>query len=158
VENSIEKELNVRLKAAMKAKDKDALEVIRAIRTKVGEKRTTKGFSGEVDDKLYLSVIQAYVKSMTKAKAEYDKAGERGAALASKLGYEINYLSEFMPQKLSEPATEALVREAIAACGATSKRQLGQVMGGVMKNHREEVDAGLVRAIAERLLGTENAG
>ncbi len=150
--NTIETELTDRLKAAMKAKDAAALGVIRAIRTKVGQARTAKGFSGEVDDDLYLATIRAYVKSMSKALKEYQKAGERGAEHAAQLKYEIQYLDEFMPKKLSEADTVPLVEAALAATGATSKKEIGKVMGAVMKNHRDAVDPGIVRAVADRLL------
>lgn len=148
----IQAELDRRLKQAMRDKDAAVLEVIRAIRTKVGEVRTSKGFSGEVDDALYLKVVAAYSKSMTKAKAEYDKAGERGAELSAKLAFEIDYLSEFLPKKLDEAGTVPLVQAAIDATGATSKKEVGRVMGAVMKSHRDAVEPGIVRAIADRLL------
>ncbi len=150
--NAIENELTQRLKSAMKAKDKPVLDVIRAIRTRVGEARTSKDFEGEVDDALYLDVIRAYVRSMSKAKAEYDKAGERGAELSSKLAFEIDYLSEFVPEKLDEAATRPLVEAAIATTGATSKREIGKVMGFVMRSHKDQVEPGVVRAIADSLL------
>ena len=136
----------------MKAKDKAVLDVIRAIRTKIGEVRTAKGFDREVDDALHLEVIAAYVKSMSKARAEYVKAGERGAELAAQLTFEIEYLSEFLPKKLDEAGTQALVEAAIAQTGASSKKELGRVMGMVLKTHKDQVDPGLVRAIADRLL------
>ncbi len=149
---SIINELNERLKAAMKAKDSQTLGVIRAIRTKVGQAKTAKGFSGEVDDALYLTIIAAYVKSMGKALKEYEKAGERGAEHAAQLRFEIGYLSEFLPTRLDEAATIPLVEAAISSSGATTKKEIGRVMGAVMKAHRDEVDASIVRAIADRLL------
>ena len=148
----LQAELNARLKQAMKSRNQQELDVIRAIRSKVGEARTAKGFSGEVDDALYLKVITAYVKSMTKARVEYEKAGERGAEMAAQLTFEIDYLSEFLPKKLSEAETEPLVAAAIASTGATSAKEIGKVMGAVMKSHREQVEPGLVRAVAQRLL------
>lgn len=150
--STIEAELNRRLKEAMKARDPQVLEVIRAIRTKVGEARTSKGFTGEVDDALYLKIIASYVKSMSKARAEYVKAGERGAELAARLTFEVEYLDEFLPKKLGEAETVPLVEAAIAEVGATSKGQLGRVMGVVMKAHKDSVDPAVVRGIAQRLL------
>ena len=148
----IEKELKKRQRAAMKARDEQELAVLRNIRSRVSEARTAKGFSGEVDDALYLRVIASYVKSMAKAREEFLKGGEKGAELATGLAFEIQYLSEFLPQRLDEAATRELVAAAIAETGASGKKQIGRVMGVVMKEHREEVDAGLLRRLIEELL------
>ncbi|MFT5432419.1 MAG: hypothetical protein ACI9OJ_003118 [Myxococcota bacterium] len=145
-------ELNGRLKQAMKDRNQPALDVIRAIRTKIGEIKTSKGFSGTVDNALYLETIAKYVKSMTKAREEYIKAGERGVDLAAALTFEIDYLSEFLPKKLGEAETKALVEAAIEQSGASSKKEIGRVMGMVLKGNKELVDAGLVRRLADALL------
>lgn len=148
----IASELNGRLKQAMKDRNQPELDVIRAIRTKIGEVKTSKGFSGTIDNALYLEIIAKYVKSMTKAREEYLKAGERGVDLAATLTFEIDYLSEFLPKKLGEAETKALVEAAISQSGATSKKEIGRVMGMVMKSHKGQVDAGLVRRLADGLL------
>ena len=141
-----------RMKSAMKSKNRDELDVIRAIRAKVGEETKKEGFEGEIDDALYLRIIAAYSKAMTKAQKEFLKLGAAGAENAAKLGFEVKYLSEFLPKKLDEAGTRPLVQAAIAASGATSKKQLGMVMGHVMKLHRDSVEPALVRKVADSLL------
>ena len=42
---------------------------------------------------------------MDKSRQEYVEVGERGAAMAAKLGYEVEYLSRWLPQKLGESET-----------------------------------------------------
>jgi uncharacterized protein YqeY len=64
----------------------------------------------------------------------------------------VEYLDEFLPKKLDEATTRALVQRIVTETGATTTRDLGRIMGAVMKSHRDEVDAGLVRSIAESLL------
>ncbi len=151
-ENTIEATLNDRLKSAMRDKNQPVLDVVRAIRGKVTEARTAKGFNGVVDDALYVTLISAYVKQMTKALEEFTAAGDRGKELADKLRFEIGYLEEFVPKRLGEAETRAIVASVIAATGATSKKEIGKVMGGVMKTHKDQVDPALVRAAAEALL------
>ena len=141
-----------RMKAAMKAKNADELNVIRAIRSKVGEETKKEGFSGTVDDALYQRIIASYSKAMKKAHGEFLKTGDAGAENAAKLAYEVEYLAEFLPKKLDEAGTRPLVEAAIAATGATSKKQIGMVMGRVMKAHGGEVEPGIVRQVADSLL------
>ena len=60
---SIQEDLTTRMKDAMRAKDKPMLNLIRMLKSKMGEKTTAKGFSGEVDDALWIEVITRYAKS-----------------------------------------------------------------------------------------------
>ena len=90
---SIESDLRTRLTAAMKARDMRTANVIRMINTKVMERRTAKGFSGEVDDALYLDVIAAYKKSLDKAAAEFAGAGDKGAEQIAELEFESKFCS-----------------------------------------------------------------
>lgn len=149
---TIEELFTERLKAAMRAKDAPALEVIRAIKAKILLAKTADGFKGEVDDALYLDVIASYVKAMSKAREEFQKVGERGAEKANQLTFEIDYLSEFLPKKLGEADTRALVEKLIAEGGIASKKQVGKLMGLLMKGHKDSVDADLARRIAESIL------
>ena len=141
-----------RMKSAMKSKSRDELDVIRAIRSKVGEETKKEGFQGEVTDALYAKVIASYSKAMKKAHAEFVKTGPAGAENAAKLQFEIDYLAEFLPKKLDAEQTRPLVEAVIAATGATSKKQIGMVMGQVMKAHGGAVEPGTVRQIADSLL------
>ena len=81
----------------MRTQDRDRRDVIRQIETEVAVARSEPGFSGEVDDDLYRRVISSYVKKMDKARGEYLAAGERGAAMAAKLGYEVCLLEPMAP-------------------------------------------------------------
>ena len=77
---ALEQTLNDTLTKAIKEKDTRVSDVVRMIKSKIGERRTAKGFSGTVDDALVLDVIGAYRKQLQKALAEFEKVGERGAA------------------------------------------------------------------------------
>lgn len=150
---SIHEELRAELKDATRARDQPRLEVIRAVETELTLARTAKGFSGEVDDALYRLVIAAYAKKMDKARAEYEGLGERGREMAAKLAYEVEYLSRWLPRKLDEAGTRALVAEALAALGVTDVKQAGRVVGHLMKGHKDELDAGLVNRLVKEALG-----
>ncbi|MEA2024235.1 MAG: GatB/YqeY domain-containing protein, partial [Actinomycetota bacterium] len=140
---TIDEQLIAEQTAAMKGGDRATLSVIRQIRSEVSVAKSAPGFSGEVDDQLYLSTISTYVKRMGKSKTEYEALGERGREQAEKLAFEIDYLSRYLPTKLDEPATRLLVDQAIADTGADDPKMTGQVIGLVMKSG-EDVDGALV--------------
>jgi uncharacterized protein YqeY len=145
---SIKEELAFELRDAMKAKDGPRRDVIRQIETEVAVSRSQPGFAGEVDDDLYRQVIGSYVKKMDKSRQEYLDLGERGEAMAAKLGFEVSYLTRWLPRKLDEEETRRLVREAIAELGVEGEEKAaGRVTGHVMKQHGEDLDGGLVNRV-----------
>jgi uncharacterized protein YqeY len=150
---SIKAELADELKSAMRSQDRNRIDVIRQINSEVEKAVTAPGFDGEADDELYKATIAAYAKKMTKALREYEGYGERGAAAAGKLRFEVDYLARWLPRGLSESEISALVDAAVAELGAGDMKAMGQVMGHVMKQH-EGLDGTLVsRLVRERLAG-----
>lgn len=149
---ALEQTLTDTLTQAIKAKDGKTADVVRMIKTRIQERRTAKGASGQVDDALVLDVIGAYRKQLQKAVAEFEKVGERGAAQAAVLRFEIEFCERFLPKTMDEAGVRALVRERIAALGITDPKQAGRLVGDVMKSHKGQVEAGDVKRIAEELL------
>ena len=148
---TIQEQLAEEQKIAMKAGDRQTLNVIRQIQSEISVAKAAPGFDREIDDDLYLETIARYVKRMGKARDEYEGLGERGREQAEKLTFEIDYLSAYLPQKLDEAATRALVDQMIADLGAADLKQSGQVIGAVMRSG-EEVDGGLVARLVQEAL------
>lgn len=148
----IKEDLRAKLTAAIKARDLQTANLIRMLETKVMERRTAKGFQGEVDDALYLDVIAAYQKSMAKAKAEYEALGERGREQAAELQFEIDFCAGYLPKLMDEAEVREAVRAAIAELGADSPKMAGRVVGAVMKQHKGKVEASMVKQIVEQEL------
>ncbi|HTO13943.1 MAG TPA: GatB/YqeY domain-containing protein [Candidatus Binatia bacterium] len=149
---SLEQTLNETLTKAIREKDQRAADIVRMVKSRIGERRTAKGFSGQVDDALVLDVIGAYRKSLQKALPDYEKAGERGAAQAAQLRFEIEYLERWLPRGLDDAALRALVGERIKALGITDAKQVGRLVGDVLKTHKGQVEAADVKRVAEELL------
>jgi uncharacterized protein len=148
----LEQRLNETLTEAMKRHDARTASVVRMIKTKLMERRTAKGFSGAVDDALVLDVIGAYRKQLQKALAEFDKLGERGAAQAADLRFELEFCEGYLPRRLDDNAVRALVRERLTTLGITDPKLAGRLVGEIMKTHKGLVEAADVKRIAEELL------
>ena len=148
----IEQALNDTLRQAIKDRDMPTASVVRMIKSKLAERTTAKGFAGAVDDALLLEVIGAYRKQLQKALAEFERAGERGAQQAAQLRFEIGFCERYLPETLDEAAVRALVQERMAALGITDAKQMGRLMGDVMKTHKGQVEAADVKRLAEELL------
>lgn len=136
---------------ALRAGDKARLSVLRlamaAIKQREVDSRET------LDDDAVLSVLEKMVKQRQDSVAQFRKGNRQD--LVEQEQAEIDVLEEFLPEKLDEAATEALVDEAIAATGADSPKDMGRVMGEIKSRAGGQVDMGRVSTIVKaRLTGS----
>jgi uncharacterized protein YqeY len=150
---TIEGQLQEDQKAAMRAGDKATLNAIRSVQSEVATAKSAPGFSGAVDDDLYRSTIATYVKRIRKSRDEYLGMGDRGQEQASKLDFEIDYLTRYLPRTLDEAATRALVEKVVGELGADASTPPGQVIGAVMRSG-EDVDGAMVNRLVVDVLGS----
>ena len=149
---SLEAQLREQLTAALKAKDLKTANLIRMINTKIMERRTAAGFTGQVDDALILDVIASYRKAMEKAKGEFAAAGERGKDQIAELQFEVDWCSNWLPKQLGEAELRAVVAKHVAELPKKDPKMAGKVIGMVKKELGERADVALVKKIAEELL------
>ena len=142
-------DLSTALKEAMKSKEKTKLDAIRQVQTEVAKKKAEKG--EEATDELVLGVISSYVKKMTKAVEEYQSLGERGVEMAEKIQFEIDFLSEWLPEQLSDKEVEIIIDEVLSELGEVDISQMGKIIGAVMSKS-EGIDGSVVsRLVKEKL-------
>ena len=141
--------LSAALKEAMKAKDKPKLDAIRQVQTEIAKKKSEKG--EEATDELVLAVISSYVKKMTKAVEEYQTLGDRGTEMAEKIQFEIDFLSEWLPEQVSEEEVEKIVDAVLIEMGDIDISQMGKVIGAVMSKG-DGIDGSLVSKIVKSKL------
>jgi len=112
-------------------------------------------------DDEYVAVLSREVKTRRES-VEAFRAGGR-EDLATKEEAEIAVLAGYLPQPLTEAEIEALVREAVAATGASSARDMGKVMGWLAPRTRGRADGKQVselvaRTLAQADLATHDVG
>jgi len=137
------------LKAAMIAKDAERLSTLRLLKSAVGyaqiERRTENLTDAEV-----VALIQKEVKKRRDAAEQYEKGGR--PELASKEQQEITVLESFLPQPLALDELEQLVRAAIQETGATSKKQMGQVIKAVQARAAGRAAGKIISELVGKLL------
>jgi uncharacterized protein YqeY len=104
-----------------------------------------------LDDQAVMTALQKEVKSRQEAIEEAGKANRPELAAAAQA--EIEVLQGFLPRPLSTAELEELVREAIAEAGATSAREMGQVMKILMPRLQGRATGGEANQVLRRLLG-----
>lgn len=148
---SIREDIDARFRKARLERDERTKNTIMMLKNKVLTE--LKSGSGAVeDDALWLAVITNYQKQVSKAVPEFEKAGERGVEALEEARFELAFCQQFLPSKLDEAATEAIVRRLVAEHGIEGPKQMGKLMGLLMKAHKDELDGDLARAVAQRVL------
>jgi uncharacterized protein YqeY len=150
--SAIATRLDEDLKAAMRAKDQPKVAAIRQLRSKVQEAMNAPDFKGPADDALYQKIITSYSRMLEKGIADLESAGERGNALRDSYRAEIVYFQQFLPKLLGPAETKAIVQKTIETLGVKEPKDIGRVVGTIMKEHKGEVDPGLVKSLVEGVL------
>jgi hypothetical protein len=148
----IKAQIDAKLQAARRENDEATRNVIGMLKSKVLNELKS-GSGVQETDELWLDTIKSYAKQVRKSIPELERAGERGAALVDEAKFELAFCEQFLPQKLDEAATEALAREVAGKHGITGAKQLGKLVGLVLKDHKDDVDGDLLRQVASRILG-----
>lgn len=121
---SIKQELQNALSVAMKAKDEISKQTIRLVLSSIKLAEVEAG--SEIDDARILTILQKEVK--TREDAIEDAKMAQREDLIDKAKAEIIILSHFLPQQMDEEALKTLAKEIIKETGATSMRDMGNIM------------------------------
>lgn len=141
-------QLNQDMKQAMKDKDKKKLSVIRMLKAAIQNESIKLGKDLSEDDSL--TVLSRELKQRKDSLQEFEKAGRQD--LADAVREEIQVIDLYMPEQLSEEELQALINETIEALGATSKADMGKVMGAIMPKVKGKADGGTInRLVLEKL-------
>jgi hypothetical protein len=138
------------LKAAMKARDKDAVAALRMVLARIKETQVSAGHGDEVTDDEVQTLIRREAKRRTEAADAFAAAGRD--ELAAKEEAERVILQRYLPQQMPDAELATVIDETIAATGASSAGDFGRVMGAVMSKVSGRADGARVNAmVRERL-------
>ncbi len=146
---SIVDDVTAQLKAAMKAKDARRLATLRSMRTAFLNEMKKDG-SDSVSDEVCEGLIRKLAKQRKESIEAFDQAGRDEMADAERA--ELAVLEEFLPQLADASQTRVWVEEAIATTGASGAKEMGKVMGALMKAHKADIDGNVARGIVQELL------
>lgn len=146
---SLLEQLTNDMKEAMKAKDKVTLGVVRMVKSSVSNEQIKLGHDLTADEEL--AVLSREMKQRVEELESYKEADRED--LAEEIQGQIDVLKRYMPEQMSEEEVVAVVKETIAEVGASSKADLGKVMGALMPKVKGKADGKLVNQTVQSLLG-----
>ncbi len=137
------------MKAAMRAKDKNRLGVIRLILAAIKQREVDERI--ELNNAQILAVLEKMIKQRRESLTQYQNAGRED--LASQEAFEIELIQTYLPAPLSETGLEALIANAIAVTGAQSLRDMSKVMAIIKDQAQGRVDMTAVSARVKARFG-----
>ena len=142
------KELTEQLKMAMKAKDGTSLKTIRDLKSRIQSREIEKG--EPLTEAEFVKLVQTAAKQRKEAIVLYEK-GERPELVAVEKA-ELQVLERYLPQMMGESEMEVLVKQVLADTGAGNMKDMGKVMGPLMKAAAGKADGKRLQEIVKRML------
>ena len=145
---SILEKISNDLKTAMKSKDRTRVETLRSLISQLKNERINQG--KDLSPEQELAVLMNAAKKRKEAIEIYEKSNRND--LLDKEKSELDIISEYLPEQLSDEDIEKAVTEIIDRTGATSMKDLGRVMGEAMKELKGKADGKKVQQMVRSKL------
>ena len=136
------------MKAAMRAKEKERLGVIRMALAAIKQREVDDKI--ELDDTQITAVIEKMLKQRRDSIEQFEAAGR--TELADQEKFEASILQDYMPEALSEAEIIAAIDKAIADTGASSIKDMGKLMGALKPQLQGRADMGAVSGLIKQKL------
>jgi uncharacterized protein YqeY len=147
---SLEARIAEDLKAAMKAKDTDAVAALRSVKTALTMARTAEGATGPLDEAGELKLLQKLAKQRRDSLEIYEQQGREDLAATERA--ELGVLERYLPQPLTDAELHEALRGVIAQVGAAGPGDMGKVMGAATKALAGRADGKRISAAVRELL------
>ncbi|MEC5158713.1 GatB/YqeY domain-containing protein [Chryseobacterium sp. MP_3.2] len=137
------------IKDAMRAKDKVALDALRAVKSQILLLKT-EAVGAEVSAEQEIAILQRMIKQR---KDSYDQfTAQNRSDLAEVEEAQSKVIEKYLPQQLSAEELETEMKAIIAQTGAESAKDIGKVMGMASKNLAGKSDGKSISDMAKKLL------
>jgi uncharacterized protein YqeY len=147
---SLRNEIQEKQYAAMKAKDAERVLVMRLIMSAIKNEEIEK--KEKLNDEEVQAVAARQVKQLQDALKDFEAGGRDD--LVQKTKAEIEILSVYLPEKLSDEELTSVIEKVIEQSGAKIPQDVGKVMGMVMKEVKGKADGNKVREIVSKKLSS----
>ncbi|NBD22861.1 GatB/YqeY domain-containing protein [Paenibacillus glycinis] len=145
---NLSERLNDDMKQAMKSQEKFKLTTIRMIRSSVKNQEIE--LKRPLEDSEVLDILSREIKQRKDSLQEFEKAGRDD--LAKDVAAEIEIISVYLPQQLTEEEIKLIVQQTIQETGASSKAEMGKVMSALLPKVKGRADGKLVNTFVQQFL------
>ena len=146
---SIQEQINVDIKDAMKARNGDKLAALRAVKSAIMLEATKDGIS-EVSDDVSLKLIAKLVKQRKDSAAIFIEQNRQDLAVDE--NNQLAYLEPYLPAQMGEEEVRKVVQDVITQVGASSPADMGKCMGPLMGRLKGKADGSLISKLVKEEL------
>ena len=136
------------VKVSMKNRDKETTSTLRMAISELKKEEIDQRI--DLEDEQVIQILQRMIKQRKDSYSQFLDAGRN--ELAEKEQNEINILSDFLPEQLSEEELNSIVKEVIKETAASGPQDMGKVMGSLKQRIQGNADMGLVSKIVKENL------
>ena len=136
------------VKVSMKNRDKEITSTLRMAISELKKEEIDKRI--DLEDEQVIQILQRMIKQRKDSYSQFSDAGRN--ELAEKEQNEINILSDFLPEQLSEEELNSIVKEVIKETAASGPQDMGKVMSSLKQKIQGNADMGLVSKIVKENL------
>ena len=149
---SLKKQIEEKLNKALKEKDKNIYPTLRLIVSSIKDAEIANRTKEKkvISDSDITAILKKMIKQRNESCEVYKLAG-RTELLNNEIK-EIEAISAFLPQQLSDDETKKICEEVVKSVGATSMKEMGKVMSALKSQHSETLDFSKVSPIIKELL------
>jgi uncharacterized protein YqeY len=148
---SLQEKVMDAMKDAMRAKDKVALESLRAIKSGIILAQTESGASVELSADAEIKLLQKLVKQRKESADVYLKQGRND--LADPELAQAAIIEQFLPAQMGMDELRIFIADIIKTIGASSMQDMGKVMGMASQQLAGKADGKSISTIVKELLG-----
>ena len=145
---SLEKKVVEEMKSAMRAKNRIALEALRAIKAAILLEKTSG--KGELTDAGEIKLLQKLVKQRKESATIYRE--QNRPELAETEEGQAAVIETFLPKQLSEDELEPIIKAIVEQTGASTLKEMGKVMGIASKQLAGKADNRTISMLVKKLL------
>jgi len=146
---NLKEKLKADLKDAMRAKEINKRDSIRAINTMIKQIEVDQRV--ELEDKDIIQLIQKGIKQREEAIIQYKEASRED--LIAKEQEQIDIFSLYLPKQLTDDELDVVIKEIISEVGATSMKDMGKVMGAAKDRVQGTADGKRINEMVKKNLG-----
>ncbi len=146
---SLELIITEAIKTAMRAKDRVALDSLRAVKSQILLIQT-EARGAEVSPEQEIAILQRMIKQRKDSYEQFSAQGRNDLAEVEEA--QMKVIEQFLPKQLSSEELEAEIRKIITETGAASVKDLGKVMGVASKALAGKSDGKSISEMTKKLL------
>lgn len=147
---SLIEKINIELKQAMLIKDKSRLESLRAIKTSLTLHQTSTSSDNSITKEDEFKILQKLVKQRRESANIYITQNRPDLAQIEEA--QANFISTFLPEQLTNQEIEAIVSKVIKESKSIGLKDMGKVIGVVVKMVEGKADGKTVSNIVKQKL------